>query len=86
MVFIFSSSRQYFRCDIKTEPEQVCMMLSGVWGMAVPGLIMRMIGDIDTTPSVKIEKERLQGISDAAVASGMSKYRKRNSYENVVRI
>jgi hypothetical protein len=55
------------------------MMLLGVWRMAVPGLVMRMIGDIDTTPSVKIEKELLQGISDAAVASSMSKYTKRNS-------
>jgi hypothetical protein len=45
-------------------------MLLGVWGMPVPGLIMRMIGDIDSTPSIKIEKELLQGISDAALASG----------------
>ncbi|CAF1030900.1 unnamed protein product [Adineta steineri] len=28
-----------------------------------------MIGDIDTTPNIKIEKELLQSISDAAVAS-----------------
>jgi hypothetical protein len=38
--------------------------------MVVPGLIMRMVGDIDTTPNIKIEKELLQSISDAAVASG----------------
>ncbi|CAF3654873.1 unnamed protein product [Rotaria socialis] len=33
---------------------------------------MRMIGDADSTPSVKLEKELLQSISDAAVASGKS--------------
>ena len=41
----------------------------------MPGLIMRMIGDIDTTPNVKIEKALLQSISDAALASGKLKYR-----------
>jgi hypothetical protein len=44
----------------------------GVWRIAVPGLIMQMIGDADSTPNIKIEKELLQGISDAAVASGKS--------------
>ena len=45
-------------------------MLFDIWNIAVPGLIMRMIGDIDFAPNIKIEKELLQGISDAAVASG----------------
>ncbi len=48
-------------------------MLLGVWRIAVPGLIMQMIGDADSTPNIKIEKELLQGISDAAVASGKVK-------------
>ncbi|CAF0767703.1 unnamed protein product [Rotaria sp. Silwood1] len=30
---------------------------------------MRMMGDVDSTPNIKIEKELLQGIADAAVAS-----------------
>jgi hypothetical protein len=47
-------------------------MLLGVWRIEVPGLIMQMIGDADSTPNIKIEKELLQGISDAAVASGKS--------------
>ncbi|UJR20243.1 hypothetical protein I4U23_023374 [Adineta vaga] len=59
----------YLRCDIDTDYEQLCYVLLGVWNMAVPGLIMRMIGDIDTTPNIKIEKELLQSISDAAIAS-----------------
>ena len=45
-------------------------MLLGVWGIAVPGLIMRMIGDADSTPNIKIQKELLQGIPEAAVAAG----------------
>ncbi|CAF1146217.1 unnamed protein product [Adineta steineri] len=63
------STSPYLRCDVKTDFEQLCFVLLGVWGMAIPGLIMRMIGDIDTTPNIKIEKELLQSISDAAVAS-----------------
>ncbi|CAF4092248.1 unnamed protein product, partial [Adineta steineri] len=59
----------YLRCDVETDLEQLCFVLLGVWHMAIPGLIMRMIGDIDTTPNIKIEKELLQSISDAAVAS-----------------
>ena len=45
-------------------------MLFGVWDITVPGLIMRMIGDVDSTPNIKTEKELLKGIGDAAVASG----------------
>jgi hypothetical protein len=33
---------------------------------------MQMIGDADSTPNIKLQKELLQGISDAAVASGKS--------------
>jgi hypothetical protein len=32
-----------------------------------------MIGEADSTPNIKVEKELLQGISEAAVASGTSK-------------
>ncbi|CAF3741642.1 unnamed protein product [Adineta steineri] len=63
------STSPYLRCDVETDLEQLCFVLLGVWGMAIPSLIMRMIGDIDTTPNIKIEKELLQSISDAAVAS-----------------
>ncbi|CAF1081158.1 unnamed protein product [Adineta ricciae] len=63
------SNSPYLRCDIETDLEQLCFVLFGVWNMPVPGLIMRMIGDIDTTPNIKIEKELLKGISDAALAS-----------------
>ncbi|CAF4944761.1 unnamed protein product, partial [Rotaria sp. Silwood1] len=59
----------YLRCDIETKPDKLCLVLFGVWGMAAPGLIMRMIGDAESTPSIKLEKELLKGISDAAVAS-----------------
>ncbi|CAF1203398.1 unnamed protein product [Adineta steineri] len=63
------STSPYLRCDVETDLEQLCFVLLGVWDMTIPGLIMRMIGDIDTTPNIKIEKELLQSISDAAVAS-----------------
>ncbi|CAF0946122.1 unnamed protein product [Adineta steineri] len=63
------STSPYLRCDVETDLEQLCFVLLGVWYMANPDLIMRMIGDIDTTPNIKIEKELLQSISDAAVAS-----------------
>ncbi|CAF1138043.1 unnamed protein product [Adineta steineri] len=66
---LHQSTSPYLRCDVETDLEQLCFVLLGVWGMAIPGLIMRMIGDIDTTPNIKIEKELLQSISDAAVAS-----------------
>jgi hypothetical protein len=33
---------------------------------------MQMIGDVDSTPNIKIQKELLQGISDAAIASSKS--------------
>jgi hypothetical protein len=32
-----------------------------------------MIGDADSTPNIKLEKELLQGISEAALASGTEK-------------
>ncbi|CAF0946230.1 unnamed protein product [Adineta steineri] len=64
------STSPYLRCDVTTDLEQLCFAMVGVWGMAIPGLIIRMIGDIDTTLNIKIEKELLQSISDAAVASG----------------
>ncbi|CAF4902841.1 unnamed protein product [Rotaria sp. Silwood1] len=38
--------------------------------MPTPGVIMRMISDPDSIPNIKTEKELLQGISDAATASG----------------
>ncbi|CAF4764774.1 unnamed protein product [Rotaria sp. Silwood1] len=60
---------KYLRCDIKTELDQLCLVLLGIWDMPVPGLIMRMMSDVDSTPNIKIEKEFLQAISDAAVAS-----------------
>ncbi|CAF0975553.1 unnamed protein product [Adineta steineri] len=47
------STSPYLRCDVETDLEQLCFVLLGVWGMAIPGLIMRMIGDIDTTPNIK---------------------------------
>ena len=34
---------------------------------------MRMIGDVDSTPNIKTEKELLKGIADAAAASGAQK-------------
>ena len=61
------------RCDIETDLETVCSILLGAWDIGVPGLIMRMIGDADSTPNIKTEKELLQGITDAAVASGVQK-------------
>ncbi|CAF0939001.1 unnamed protein product [Rotaria sordida] len=61
--------RPYLRCDIKTELDQLCLVLLGVWDTPVPGLIMRMMSDVDSTPNIKIQKEFLQAISDAAVAS-----------------
>ncbi|CAM4978058.1 unnamed protein product [Rotaria socialis] len=64
------SNSPYLRCDIETDLEKLCLVLLGVWSIAVPHHIMRMIGDADSTPSVKLEKELLQSISDAAVASG----------------
>jgi hypothetical protein len=59
-------------------------MLLGVWRITVPGLIMQMIGDADSTPNIKIEKELLQGISDAAVASGKLSSNK-NPSNNIVK-
>ncbi|CAF3862554.1 unnamed protein product [Rotaria sordida] len=64
-----SASNDYLRCDIKTELDQLCLVLLGVWDTPVPGLIMRMMSDVDSTPNIKIQKEFLQAISDAAVAS-----------------
>ncbi|CAF3196042.1 unnamed protein product [Rotaria socialis] len=63
------SKLPYLRCDVKTELDQICLLLLGVWDIPVPGFIMRMITDADTTPNIKMEKELLQGISEAAVAS-----------------
>ncbi|CAF1306706.1 unnamed protein product [Adineta steineri] len=63
------STKRYLRCDVETDLEQLCSVLLGVWNMITPGLIMRMIGDIDKTPNIKIQKELLQSISDAAIAS-----------------
>ena len=67
------SQNSFLRCDIATDPEQLCSVLLGVWNMFVPGLIMRMIGDADSTPNIKLEKELLKGISEAALASGTPK-------------
>lgn len=61
---------EYLRCDIKTEMEKICLALFGVWNMPMPNLIMRMMGDPASTLSVRMEKELLRGISDAAEASG----------------
>ncbi|CAF3856500.1 unnamed protein product [Rotaria magnacalcarata] len=63
------SKLPYLRCDIKTELDQICLVLLGVWDIPVPGFIMRMISDADTTPNIKMEKELLQSISEAAVVS-----------------
>lgn len=41
--------------------------------MAVPGLIMNMVSDTDSTPNMKLQKELLKGIGDAAIASGIRK-------------
>jgi hypothetical protein len=38
--------------------------------MSIPNLIMRMMGDSTSILNVKLEKELLRGISDAAEASG----------------
>lgn len=54
---------------MKTDLEQLCSVLLGVWNLPVPGLIMKTIGDPDSTPNMKVEKELLQGISNAAIAS-----------------
>ncbi|CAF4191706.1 unnamed protein product, partial [Rotaria sordida] len=64
------SNSPYLRCDIKTEFDQLCLMLFGLWNIPIPSLIMRMMGDATSTLNVRLEKELLQGISDAAVASG----------------
>ena len=61
---------QYLRCDIETEMEKLCLILLGVWRIPMPSLIMRMIGDAVSTLHIKLEKELLHGISEAAVASG----------------
>jgi hypothetical protein len=45
-------------------------VLFGLWNIPIPSLIMRMIGDAISTLNVRLEKELLRGISDAAVASG----------------
>ncbi|CAF1030938.1 unnamed protein product [Adineta steineri] len=37
------STSPYLRCDVKTDLEQLCFVLLGVWDVAIPGLIMRMI-------------------------------------------
>lgn len=52
----------------------------------MPGLIMRMIGDVDSTPNMKTEKELLQGIADAAVASGGQKHYYKFIEENNVEL
>ena len=63
--------------------EEVCYVLLGVWNIPVPDLIMQMIGDADSTPNVKLEKELLQGIADAAIASGKQKMHE-SSWKNIV--
>ena len=35
---------------------------------------MRMIGDVNSTLNIKLEKELLEGISSAAVASGRHRF------------
>jgi hypothetical protein len=45
-------------------------MLLGVWGMHVPKLILRIVSDSNSMFKIKLERELLRGISDAAMASG----------------
>jgi hypothetical protein len=45
-------------------------MILGVSGMHVPKMILHIMSDSNSMLNVKLERELLRGISDAAIASG----------------
>ncbi|UJR19306.1 hypothetical protein I4U23_022435, partial [Adineta vaga] len=63
------SKSPYLRCSIKTDLDQLCLVLLSIWDMHLPGLIIRIISDTSSLLNVKLEKAVLKGIADAATAS-----------------
>ncbi|CAF0985545.1 unnamed protein product, partial [Didymodactylos carnosus] len=68
------SNAPYIRCDIQTNPDKLALVMFDVWKMFKPHLIMCIIGGFGSTMNVQLEKEFIQGITDAALSSSKVSY------------
>ncbi|CAF1363148.1 unnamed protein product, partial [Didymodactylos carnosus] len=64
-----SSNAPYIRCDIETHPDTLALIMLDLWKMNKPQLIMSISGGFRSTLKVQFQKEFIEGITDAALAS-----------------